>query len=73
MGVMKLGSVSGHAATLQEEIDAIHERKPACLNDVFGNTDRAPVVFAIGRDDQDAGLGCRRVMAVDDANLVVDQ
>jgi hypothetical protein len=44
----------GSTFPLQEQIDAIDEGEPACLDDVFRDADGALGFAAVGGDDEDA-------------------
>ena len=58
---------------LEGEFERVDERFPGCLDDVLGNTDRAPLAIAVGAVEQDAGDRAGPVRGVEDPDLEVGQ
>src|ERR1051326_4540729 len=54
-------------------LHAVHESLPACLDDIFADADRPPLILAVSRFDQHARLRGGAFLAADDAHLVIGQ
>src|SRR3954452_5642432 len=62
-----------HAARQHAGLERVHEGVPAGLDDVLADADGAPGVRAVRGVEQHARHGARRLLLVEDADLVVDE
>src|SRR5207302_9584930 len=71
---MRIGLWSPALALVTPKLvfDRVHERARR-LDDVVGDTHRAPGLLAVARGDEDARLGSRPLRLVEDPDPVVDQ
>ncbi len=53
--------------------EAVHKGEPACLDDVIGDSDRAPTLVTVGAGNKHACLCRCAVVAIDDAHFIILQ